>query len=164
MSVQDLLEGYPGSVTCPSSTLTPRPGWRWSESPCACQWLGQWPVLPPGRGHTALPACASWHPSAHKKGKDDIYDSLTGLYLTWSVLPKHKHRSDLSIPRLCCHGLPPFRYSSACVSHPTCNYFTHSHTGDGGNQLAVRGSESCTRTLQCGHSHSLSIIALVIGL
>lgn len=31
----------PGSATCPSSILTPRPGWRWSGSPCACQWPGQ---------------------------------------------------------------------------------------------------------------------------
>lgn len=54
----------PGSATYPSSIPTPRPGWRWSGSPCACRWLGQWPAPPPERGRTARPACASLCPSA----------------------------------------------------------------------------------------------------
>lgn len=55
---------HPGSVTCPSSILTPRPGWRWSGSPCVCQWLGRWPAPLLGRGHISHPTCASWCPSA----------------------------------------------------------------------------------------------------
>lgn len=62
--VQHLSAVCPGSETCPSSILTPRPGWRWSGSPCACRWPGQWPARPPERGHIALQACASWCPSS----------------------------------------------------------------------------------------------------
>lgn len=54
----------PGSATCPSSIPTPRPGWRWSGSPCVCRWPGRWPALLLGRGRTSRPTCAFWCPSA----------------------------------------------------------------------------------------------------